>query len=70
MKVYILKNVLCDYTCGCIVVAAKNKKEAAEIIMEKRGGQIYSGGEVYWDNIEEHLEEVTRGCYFEVFGGG
>ena len=68
MKVFVLDGVLCDYTCGCIVVAAKNKKEAAEIIMKKRTS--LHGDGIFWNNFEEHLEEVTKGYYFEVFGGG
>ena len=69
MKVFVLKDVLCDYSCGCIVVAAKNKKKAVEIIREKRGGSLYGNG-MRWDEVEENLEEVTKGYYFEVFGGG
>lgn len=66
---FVLKDVLCDYSCGCIVVAAKNKEEAIKIIRDKKPHGLY-GDHVNWSNIEEHMEEVTKGYYFEVFGGG
>ena len=68
MKVYVVYNVLTDWTSGCIIVSAKNKEEAIKIIKENRD-ELY-GDEVDWSNLEEHLEEVTEGYYGEVFGGG
>jgi hypothetical protein len=47
----------------------KNEKKAVEIIREKRGGNLYSDG-MAWDEVEDALEEVTKGYYFELFGGG
>lgn len=64
MKVFILKDVLCDYTCGCIIVAAKNRKKAADII------KMNHGSKNEFSNIENDLEEVIKGYYFEVCGGG
>ena len=32
MKIYIWENVLCDYTCGMVVVYAKSLSEAREQI--------------------------------------
>ena len=65
MKVFVLEGVLCDYTCGCIVVAAENKEQAIEIITERNP-------EVSSDIIEWHeaLEEVTEGYYLALWGGG
>jgi len=40
MKVFVLYEVLCDYTCGCIIVAARNAKEAAKIIVGKHGESL------------------------------
>ena len=54
MKVFILNNVLCDYSCGCIIVAAKNKKEAINIILSNQGSSVC-------ENIEEEIEEVVKG---------
>jgi hypothetical protein len=68
MKVFVLYKVLCDYTCGCIIVAAKNKKDAIRIIKEHRTN--LNGVGVGWNNIEENLEEVIAGYYEEIFGGG
>lgn len=68
MKVFVLRGVLCDYTCGCIVVAAKNREEAVDIIMKKRDGRLYSDG-LAWDQVENALEEVGKGYYCEVYGG-
>ena len=65
MKVFILNNVLCDYSCGCIIVAAKNKKEASEIIRENRAKTGLD-----CDDIEGELEEIGKGYYFELSGGG
>ena len=62
MKVFVLNDVLCDYTCGCIVVAAEYKEEAIDIILRKHGQNIC-------DDIEEAIEEVGPGYYLEVWGG-
>ncbi|MHA2266096.1 MAG: hypothetical protein ACXAEN_27190 [Candidatus Thorarchaeota archaeon] len=65
MKAFVLRDVLCDYTCGCIIVQAKNKKEAADKIREKRGN-LYGMSR---DEIEEYIEEIDKGYYLEVWGG-
>jgi len=66
MKVFVLHVVLCDYTCGCIIVAARNAKEAAKIIVGKHGESL-DGDSI--DKIESNLEEITAGYYTEVYGG-
>jgi len=71
MKVFVLKDVLCDYSCGCIIVAAKNKEEAIKIIRDKRSISGDLGGRsVDWSNIEDYIEEVKKGYYSEMWGGG
>lgn len=65
MKVFVLYNVLCDYTCGCIIVSAKNKKEAIKIIKDKRARALDSPYATR-SNIEDHMEEVGKGYYSEV----
>ena len=69
MKVFVLFGVLCDWTCGCIIVSAKNKEEAIKIILEKTEGEL-SGDMVSVENIKEKIIEVTEGFYEEVWGGG
>ena len=72
MKVFVLEGVLCDYTCGCIVVAAENKEQAIEIITERNPEVSADVTEVSADVIEWHeaLEEVTEGYYLALWGGG
>jgi hypothetical protein len=69
MKVFILRNILCDYSCGVIIVAARNKEEAIKIIKDKRPYGL-RGHSVNWANIEDHIEEIGKGYYSELFGGG
>jgi len=68
MTVYVVYNVLTDWTSGCIIVSAKNKEEAIKIIKENRDGELYGDG-VSFDNLEEHLIEVGENYYAEVWGG-
>lgn len=35
MRIWIAEDVLCDYTCGIIVITAKDEKEAVEQLSEK-----------------------------------
>ena len=64
MKVFVLYNVLCDYTCGCIIVAAESEAEAWKII-NARNEDLYADTE---EGLK--LEEVTEGYYNAVWGGG
>ena len=68
MKVFVLQGVLCDWTCGVIIVSAKDKKEAIEKIKEHEY-DLY-GDTVSFDNIEEEIEEVTKDYFLAVWGGG
>ena len=67
LKVFVVDGVLCDYTCGCIIVAAKSREEAIEIIREKGDADYLVLDEPDWADL---LEEVTEGYYNAVWGGG
>lgn len=69
VKTFILRNVLCDYTCGCIVVAARTRRKAVERIKLERDGELWGGG-ISLSEIDKHLEEIGEGYYSETMGGG
>jgi len=68
VKTFILRNVLCDYTCGVIVVAARTKRKAIERIKMERDGELYGDG-ISLSEIDKHLEQIGEGFYSETFGG-
>jgi len=70
-KVYILYNVLCDYTCGCIIVAAKDKEDAIRKIYEEFSqDDLYTEGRINRHNIIDQLVEVTKDTFTYIWGGG
>ena len=68
VKTFVLRNVLCDYTCGIIVVAARTRKKADERIKMERDGTLYGDG-IGLNEIDKHIEEIGEGFYSETFGG-
>ena len=41
MNTYVVENVLCDYTCGLIVVKVKSKEDAIEMIINKIHNPVF-----------------------------
>lgn len=62
MKTFVAEDVLCDYTCGLIVVKAKNKKEAVKLIYQKDSFLI--------EDIVKKLRELKENEVVFVYGGG
>ena len=61
MNTYYVEDVLCDYTCGMIVVKTENKEKALELINE-----AIAYGKISINQIEELKDnEVVM-----VYGGG
>ncbi len=48
MKTFVVEHVLCDYGCGLIVVKAKDKSEAVELICKE------------WESERKEIEENIR----------
>ena len=63
-KTFVAEGVLCDYTCGMVVIKAKTKKEAKKII-EKTFGSEETQKEVY-----EGLCTLKEGEISYTYGGG
>lgn len=66
MKVFIAENVLCDYTCGMIVVIASDKERAIEIVKKKFDW-------ITQKRIPKELKEISleeEEQVFYVWGGG
>ena len=42
MKTYVVEDTLCDYTCGAIVVKAKNVDEAIKLILNSKDAKDYN----------------------------
>jgi len=65
MKMYVWKDVLCDYTCGMIVVFAHDLKEARQIAKKQLDSVDYEGSiEVDEPDIYDKPSAVA------VWGGG
>ena len=67
MPTYYIENVLCDYSCGLIVVNALNKKTAIELIAKTLNDYSY-----YSDLIKdlEELKILEKNKVVYVYGGG
>ena len=63
MKTFVAEGVLCDYTCGMVVVKATNKEEAINLI--KNDVASYDVGDVL-----STLRELKEGEVVMVYGGG
>lgn len=67
MKLYVWETVLCDYTCGLVVVLANSEEEAWDILYEKDDtvwGELMFDWDVCWDDkdisamSEKHPEKT------------
>lgn len=71
MKTYVVENILCDYTCGLIVVKAKNKEDAIEMIINEIHDPVfYCEHEI--DNrkcLREKIRELNDNEIVYVKGG-
>lgn len=71
MKLYVWESVLCDYTCGMVVVLAHSKSEAIETATRQNA----LGSMLQWDlrEVEPKVVDVTkikRPRSWVVWGGG
>ena len=63
MKTFVAEGVLCDYTCGMIVVKAASKEEAINLIQKEIAS--YDVGDVL-----SALRELKDGEVVMAYGGG
>jgi hypothetical protein len=56
MKLFVWKDVFCDYTCGIAFAVAKNKEEAIELIMTEYEKDI--PGVRKWRSLKNEEPEV------------
>lgn len=52
MKTYVVEDAFCDYTCGMIVVKAKSKEEAINLIINNKYLQLNANNEADLINIK------------------
>ena len=64
MKTFVAEGILCDYTCGMVVVTAENLEHAKQIIDDKFEFDSVK------NEIKENLEELEVGEYLDCWGGG
>lgn len=62
MKTFVVENVLCDYTCGLIVVKAKNI-ECAKDLLRKKFNDTY-------EDVTKDIRELQNDEIVYVYGGG
>jgi hypothetical protein len=71
MNLYIINEILSDYTCGMCVIAAESKERARELFIEKFPGEYYADE---FDRFAKFtvIEGVNHsaGIVDYVFGGG
>jgi predicted DsbA family dithiol-disulfide isomerase len=74
MKLYIIEEVLSDYTCGMCVIAAENLKQCREIFVEEFSSEwsINEYDESIQNNSYQELDvvNVNPGMISHVHGGG
>ncbi len=69
MKTYVAEGVLCNWSCGMIVVKAENKDDAVRLVMEtvrKESGE-YTASTLYENCFEEEClkykeQKDNEGC--------
>lgn len=77
MNLYIINEVLYDYTDGMVVIAAASLERARELFIAEFGGGLYDNGETEFDKAIESgayktLQVVGQeeGVVSYVYGGG
>ncbi len=82
MKLFIIKDILIDYTSGMVVIAANDKDECREIFLkefvdensvDENGGFIYSSYKTEFDNAEFKVIEsvgIDEPCIVDYVCGG
>ena len=66
MKTYVAQEVLCDYTCGIVIVRAENIEEAKRKV-SNFGGREWSDCTI--EEVKSKLHEMTD-AVIAVWGGG
>ena len=77
MKLFIIQEILIDYTSGMVVIAANDKDECREIFLkefvDENGGFIYSSYKTEFDNaVFKVIESVgidEPGLVDYIYGG-
>jgi hypothetical protein len=77
MKLFIIKEILMDWTSGMVIIAANDKDECREIFLkefvDENGGFIYSSYKTEFDNAEFKVIEsvgIDEPCVVDYVCGG
>ena len=79
MKTFYVENVLCDYTCGIIIVSAEDKAQAIEMILNKtnQGFDDNKAGYIFTEydkdeiaTVKNCIQELLPNQIVAVSGGG
>ncbi len=79
MKTFYVDNILCDYSCGILIVSAENKEEAIKILLDKdnqgykEGKPGYILGKYDEDDVKKiinDMQELKPNQIIAVHGGG
>jgi hypothetical protein len=62
MKTFVVENILCDYSCGLIVVKAKDVESAKNLLRDKFNDT--------YENITNGIRELKDNEIVYVYGGG
>ncbi|MHB8281269.1 MAG: hypothetical protein ACYDDE_00525 [bacterium] len=65
MKTFVAENVLCDETCGLIVIKAENKESALRLLENHEEFWLFEN-----ENIKKELRELKDNEVVYVAGGG
>ena len=67
MKTYVAQNVLCDYTCGMVVVKADSLEDAIKLL---KNAKDENGYERDVSKTASELRELKNNECLYVYGGG
>jgi hypothetical protein len=70
MNLYIINEVLSDYTSGMCVIAAESKEHARELFIDEFGEYYAEGFDKYAEFTVIEGVKVPAGIVDYVFGGG
>ncbi len=62
MKTFVVENILCDYSCGLIVVKAKDVESAKNLLRDKFNDT--------YEDITNGIRELKDNEIVYVYGGG
>ena len=80
MKTFYVESILCDYTCGIIIVSAESKEQAIEMILDKKNQGFDDDSKAGYlftkydkadiETVKNHIQELQPNQIVAVMGGG